>query len=405
MNILVINSGSSSIKYQLFNGRELTPVVSGVIEKIGEPNGRVHHKILTGSKTTQHTLEDTSIPTHQHGLSLLMTLLLDEENGVLDSPDAIVAVGHRVVHGGETFSKPTIIDETAKEAIAALIPLAPLHNPANLRGIEVAQALFPNATQVAVFDTAFHQTMPPEAYRYAVPTHLYEAHSVRVYGFHGTSHHFVSKQAADYLDQPLEALNLITAHLGNGCSITAVKNGRSIDTSMGFTPLAGLMMGTRSGDVDPALPYFLNTTLGMSPSEIDHLLNKESGLLGVTETNDVREIESRMDAGDEVSRLALKMYGNRIKKYIGAYTAVLGHVDALIFTAGVGENSQRVRQMACEGLDGLGIALDLKKNSDGRAGAVTPIHKTKSDVQILIIPTNEELEIASQVYSLLFSGS
>lgn len=331
----------------------------------------------------------------------MVSLLLDEEVGVIESADEITAIGHRVVHGGERFSQPTIITEEVKAAIEALIPLAPLHNPANLTGIIVAQELFPAATQVAVFDTAFHQSMPAKAYRYAVPNDLYQEHGVRVYGFHGTSHLYVTKQAIAYLQKPIAETNLITAHLGNGCSITAVKGGRSVDTSMGFSPLAGLIMGTRSGDVDPALPYFLGTALDMSFAEIDRLLNKQSGMLGLTGQNDLREIEERQMKGDAQAQLALEMYAYRIKKYIGAYIAALGHVDALVFTAGVGEHSDIIRGLVCQDLNHLGMVLDPQRNAQGGQAAVTEIQAADSASKILIIPTNEEREIASQTMEIL----
>jgi acetate kinase len=270
-----------------------------------------------------------------------------------------------------------------------------LHNPPNLEGIEVATEIFPEAPQVAVFDTAFHQTMPPAAYRYALPNQLYEEHSLRVYGFHGTSHLFVSQQAISYLGRPATATNLITIHLGNGCSITAVNGGKSVDTSMGFSPLAGLMMGSRSGDLDPAIVYFLGTKLNMSFEQIDQLLNKESGLLGISGYNDMRDIESRRAQGDAAAQLALDMYTYRIKKYIGAYLAALGRVDALVFTAGVGQNS------ACFGLENLGIAVDAEKNKAGVTGPVTEIQAASSPVKVLIIPTNEELEIAQQTLTVI----
>jgi len=401
MKILVINSGSSSIKYQLFEGQTMTPLASGLVEKIGESASRVKHLALNSPTPAQRILEDIQIPNHRHGLSIMVDLLLDDEIGVIESPEEIAAIGHRVVHGGERFSQPTVINDEVKNTIKALIPLAPLHNPANLTGIEVAQELFPTATQVAVFDTAFHQTMPAIAYRYAVPNNLYEEHGVRVYGFHGTSHLYVTEQAIDYLGKPPEDTNLITAHLGNGCSITAVKAGQSIDTSMGFSPLAGLIMGTRSGDVDPSLPYFLGTALGMSFAEVDRLLNKQSGMLGLTGQNDLREIEDRYMKGDEGARLALEMYAYRIKKYIGAYIAALGHVDAVVFTAGVGEHSDIIRGLVCQDLDGLGILLDTRKNKLGGTGAATEIQASISDIKILIIPTNEELEIAIQTREIL----
>ncbi|MDX1437850.1 MAG: acetate kinase [Anaerolineales bacterium] len=400
--ILVINSGSSSIKYQLFDSRTLSALASGVVEKIGEPSSRVRHSVDGGSTT--RTLEGVRISSHQEGLSQMVDLLLDDEIGVIQSPDEIAAIGHRVVHGGERFSQPTVIDDQVMAAISDLIPLAPLHNPANLTGIEVARQLFPSAIQVAVFDTAFHQTMPAAAYRYAVPKRLYQEHGVRVYGFHGTSHLYVARQAVRYLGAAAEDTNLITAHLGNGCSITAVKGGRSVDTSMGFSPLAGLIMGTRSGDVDPALPYFLGTALDLSFADIDRLLNKQSGMLGLTGHNDLREIERLYHAGDRDAQLAMEMYAYRIKKYIGAYLAVLGRVDALVFTAGVGQHSETVRSLVCRGLAPFGLDLDADKNRHGSDGPVTEIQAAGSALKILVIPTNEELEIASQTKEVLATG-
>jgi acetate kinase len=331
----------------------------------------------------------------------MVDLLMDEEIGVIDTPSEIAAIGHRVVHGGERFSQPIIINQEVVDTIRSLIPLAPLHNPANLTGIEVAQELFPSAVQAAVFDTAFHQTMPAKAYRYAVPNNLYEEHGVRVYGFHGTSHLYVTKKAAEYLGKALHETNLITVHLGNGCSITAVKGGKSIDTSMGFSPLAGLIMGTRSGDVDPSLPYFMGTALDMSFAEIDRLLNKQSGMLGLTGQNDLREIEDRYMNGDSQARLALEMYAYRIKKYIGAYLMAIGRIDAVVFTAGVGEHSDIIRRMVCLDLGSFGIEIDLEKNQQGGSGSVTEIQSASSAVKILIIPTNEELEIARQTREIL----
>jgi acetate kinase len=405
MKILVINSGSSSIKYQLFEGQTMRAVASGLVEKIGETTSRVKHNKIqdrgSENQDQQTVTREKKIRDHRQGLSIMVDLLLDDEMGVIESPQEITAIGHRVVHGGERFSQPTIITEEVKDAIQALIPLAPLHNPANLTGIMVAQELFPEAIQVAVFDTAFHQSMPAKAYRYAVPNNLYETHGVRVYGFHGTSHLYVTKQAAKYLGKSAENTNLITAHLGNGCSITAVKGGQSVDTSMGFSPLAGLIMGTRSGDVDPALPYFLGTALGMSFAEIDRMLNKQSGMLGLTGQNDLREIEERQMKGDAEAQLALEMYAYRIKKYIGAYLAALERVHALVFTAGVGEHSDIIRALVCQGLEPLGIALDPQKNAQSKTAEVTEIQATNSASKILIISTNEELEIASQTMEII----
>ena len=323
MKILVINTGSSSIKYTLFDESAQQALASGLVERIGEETSRINHKVLTSDPPQKVTI-DERVADHREGLARMVALLLDDGHGVISSTEEISAIGHRVVHGGEDFSASTVITEEVKATLERLIPLAPLHNPANLVGITVAEELFPEATQVGVFDTAFHQTMPAQAYRYAIPNRLYDENGVRVYGFHGTSHLYVSKQAAAYLGRPLRETNLITAHLGNGASITAVRGGKSVDTSMGFSPLAGLIMGTRSGDIDPAVFYFLGTSLGMSFAEIDRLLNKQSGMLGLTGQNDLREIEARQAAGDEQAQLALDMYTYRIKKYIGAYTAALG---------------------------------------------------------------------------------
>ncbi len=397
MKILVINAGSSSIKYQLFEMSDRSVLAAGLVERIGEALGHLKHK------TPKHPdiEQEAPIPDHQEGLNRVVQLLLDPETGVITSPDEITAVGHRVVHGGEKFSAPTVINTEVLEVIDALSALAPLHNPANLTGIQVAMKLFPHATQVAIFDTAFHQTMPAHAYRYAIPNELYEQNHVRVYGFHGTSHLYVSKAAAAHLGKPLTATNLITAHLGNGASITAVSQGRSVDTSMGFSPLPGLIMGTRSGDVDPAVIFHLANVQGMSIAEIDKLLNKQSGLLGLCGDNDLRDIERRVDEGDAAATLAFEMYAYRIRKYVGAYTAALGQVDALVFTAGVGENSPAIREAVCTGLDALGYALDLEKNAAGKTGSVTEIQAAESRAKILVISTNEELEIALQTEAVL----
>ncbi len=399
MKILVINSGSSSIKYKLFDTETHQMACAGLVERIGLDGSRVKHEIHSDGGV-QEVVRETPAPDHETGLKLVAGLLVEPGIAVIDDPQAIAAVGHRVVHGGERFSKTVVIDDEVIEIIRALIPYAPLHNPANLEGILVARRIFDRAVQVAVFDTAFHQTMPARAYRYAIPDNLYREHGVRVYGFHGTSHLYVSKKAAEWLGKPLAETTLITAHLGNGASMAAVKNGRSVDTTMGFTPLPGLMMGTRSGDLDPAVVFYLANNLGMSLAEIDKLLNKQSGLLGVAGASDVRDVIEKMQAGDENARLAMEMYAYRIKKYIGAYMAALGQVDALVFTAGVGENSPLVRKMSCAGLAHLGIALDEDKNN-ARATGVMPIHAANSRVKVLVIPTNEELEIALQTLETL----
>ncbi len=399
MKILVVNSGSSSIKYQLFDMDQRRVLTIGLVERIGLSMGHITHKRLDHGQN-QELSEDRPFPDHQAGLTRVAELLMDPEVGVIASADEIDAVGHRVVHGGERFSRTTVINETVLSVVRKLIPLAPLHNPANLEGIEVAMKIFPRAVQVAVFDTAFHHTLPPAAYRYAIPNNLYRTHGIRVYGFHGTSHLYVSKAAARHLGKPLTDINLITAHLGNGCSITAVRGGKSVDTSMGFSPLPGLMMGTRSGDIDPAIVFFLGTRLNMSFAEIDHLLNKQSGLLGISGHSDVRDIEMLCQQGDKQAQLALEMYTYRVKKYIGAYMAVLGQVEALVFTAGVGENSSYVRAQSCAGLEHLGVVLDTARNNAPGPG-IAEIQAAHSPVKVLVIPTNEEMEIALQTQAVL----
>ncbi len=402
MKILVINAGSSSIKYQLFDLPDARVLTAGLVERIGEASSQVNHTVFKNGEARKVTHKIT-LQDHRAGLQKVAELLMDAEMGVITDAAEIDAVGHRVVHGGEQFSQTTVITPEVKSAIERLSPFAPLHNPPNLQGITVAEEVFPTAVQVAVFDTAFHQTMPPHAYRYAIPNKFYDEHGIRVYGFHGTSHLYVSRQAAEMLGKPLSDVNLITAHLGNGASMAAVAGGRSIDTSMGFTPLPGLMMGSRCGDLDPAVVYYLGTKLDKSFAEIDRILNKESGLIGITGVNDLRDIEERCAAGDELAELALAMYAYRIKKYIGAYAAALGRVDALVFTAGVGENSDEVRRRVCDGLENLGIKLDAAKNA-GRKKEAAAIHADDSPVKIFVIPTNEELEIARQTYEVVNSA-
>jgi acetate kinase len=395
MKILVINSGSSSIKYKLYEMDAGRVVAEGLVERIGEEMGSLRHKAVVGGESHEERRQ-VFVADHRVGLRLAVDLLSAGEYAVIASPEEIDAVGHRVVHGGERFSAPIIIDAGVKEAVRALSPFAPLHNPANLMGVEVAEELFPHAPQVAVFDTAFHQTMPPRAYRYAIPNRLYHEDGIRAYGFHGASHGYVARVAAAHLGRREAETNLITAHLGNGCSITAVQGGRSVDTSMGFSPLPGLMMGTRSGDLDPAVVFYLGMEHAMSLAAIDRLLNKESGLLGVAGQNDVRSVLALVEAGNTDATLAMEMYTYRIKKYIGAYMAALGRVDALVFTAGVGENSAFVRWHSCVGLENLGITLDPVRNDAGKTGPVTEIHAAHSRVKALVIPTDEEWEIARQ---------
>ena len=397
MHILVINAGSSSLKYQLLAMPEERVLCGGLVERIGESTGRIHHEVAEGAAV----ILDTPIRDHGAGLRQVADLLMREDDSVLGAPATPAAVGHRVVHGGEAFSAPAVIDTEVKETIRALIPLAPLHNPSNLAGIEVAESIFPDAHQVAVFDTAFHQSMPEHAFRYAVPADLYMDHGIRVYGFHGTSHGYVAAQTAALLGKPVGRCNLITAHLGNGASITAIRNGRSVDTSMGFSPLPGLVMGTRSGDLDPAVVFYLHREMGLTLAEIDSMLNRRSGLLGICGDNDMRDIERRVGRGEPDACLALEMYAYRIRKYVGAYVAVLGGVDALIFTAGVGENSALVRAQVCEGLESLGIVLDARMNNDTVGGKSGLISTDDARIDAFVIPTNEEAAIARQTYQLL----
>ncbi|GGF04851.1 acetate/propionate family kinase [Hymenobacter cavernae] len=397
MNIFVVNSGSSSIKYQLFRLPAEQPVCSGLIERIGLENSVITHKVYRGEQehVEQRTLD---LPDHEAGLREAINLLMDAEVGVIQDPAEVEVVGHRVVHGGESFAATTIVTDEVKREIKRLFPLAPLHNPANYLGIEVAEKLVPQAKQVVVFDTAFHQTMPERAFRYALPDSLYTEQGIRVYGFHGTSHKYVAEQAAEYLGNP--AAKFITIHLGNGCSMAAVEGGKSIDTSMGFGPLSGLVMGTRSGDLDPSVVFHLVSQLGYDVEQVSNLLNKRSGMLGLTGFSDMRDIGKALAAGDPHAALAYDLYTYRIKKYIGAYTAVLNGLDALVFTAGVGENDTLVRARACQQMEYLGINLDAAKNEE-RSRQLREINTPESRVKILVIPTNEELEIARQCFSLL----
>jgi acetate kinase len=395
MKILVINTGSSSIKYQLFEMDQDQVLATGTVEKIGESGSIMAHQRRLADGQFQKTVLEGRIANHQEGFQHIVSFLGDPRHSVVKDQSEITAVGHRVVHGGEAFHAPVIIDEKVIASIRENIPLAPLHNPANLTGIELTKEIFPDTPQVAVFDTAFHQTIPKRSYLYAIPFELYEKHRVRKYGFHGTSHAYVAERAADYLGKPLKELNLITIHLGNGASMAALQNGECVDTTMGMTPLSGLVMGTRSGDVDPALPFFVADHLGMTLKDIDGLLNKESGLKGICGTNDMREVIEKKEAGDEQARIALEIYVYRIKKYIGAYFAALGRLDALIFTAGIGENSPLIRELCCQGLSRLGIEIDPERNS-AAGQSVRGINRPGGDVKVLVVPTNEELRIAQE---------
>jgi len=399
MKILVINTGSSSIKYQLINMVDNSVMASGLVERIGENISNLEHTAFKNGKEIEFEKEE-AIADHRVGLEKVAALLVDSEYGCIDSHDEIQGVGHRVVHGGEDFHKPTVIDDEVVEAIKKNVPLAPLHNPANLIGIEVGKTVFSKAIHVAVFDTAFHQTMPQHAYMYAIPYENYEKFHIRRYGFHGTSHNYVAHETAKFLGKPIEELNIITVHLGNGSSMTAVQKGKCIDTSMGMTPLAGLIMGTRCGDMDPAVPFFLAQNNDCTIERIDNMLNKKSGLLGICGKNDLREILKQVEEGDEKSKLALDMLIYRVKKFIGEYYAVLGTVDAIVFTAGIGENSPEVRGGACEGLEKFGIEIDPEKNAP-RSKQPRVISTDSSDVKVLVVPTNEELQIATESFEIL----
>jgi len=398
--VLVINSGSSSIKYRFFELETYSVIATGLVEKIGEAESRLKHSWLNQANKYEEIVETKVVPDHKQAFDWIIEVNVRTSAG--EKRD-LFAIGHRVVHGGEIFREPTLIDDRVIAAIEKMIPLAPLHNPANLTAIEVALERRPDVPQVAVFDTAFHQSMPPQAFHYALPQEVYTEHQVRRYGFHGTSHHYVAKQAAACLDRPLETLNLITLHLGNGASATAVRKGESVDTSMGMTPLEGLVMGTRCGDTDPAIHFYLGRSTGKTPEALEKMFNKESGLKGLCGANDMREIIRLAEGGNQQAQLALDVYCYRIRKYIGAYFAVLGQVDALVFTGGIGENAALIRKRCCEELDGLGIILDDRKNQ-ASSGKVSEIQADKSPVRILVIPTDEELEIAKQTCELILRG-
>jgi acetate kinase len=402
MRVLVINSGSSSIKFRLYDMEREILLVAGTLERIGEPNSsNIYRKYSAAGKVEEHK-ENLQVADHAAGLNQILTWL--KSCGPLDSMKSLHAIGHRVVHGGEAFQSPTLIDENVIDGIREMMPLAPLHNPANLAGIEATHRLCPRVPQVAVFDTAFFQNLPPRAYRYALPDELYRHNHVRRYGFHGTSHQHVAKQAADHLQQPLEKLRLITLHLGNGASVAAIRDGICIDTSMGMTPLEGLIMGTRCGDMDPSIHFYLARTLGMGLDEIETLLNHNSGMKGLCGVQDMREVHQLADSGDERARLAIDMYCYRIDKYIGAYYVTLGGLDALVFTAGIGENDPSIRQSICNRLSVLGITLDRKRNQKG-TNETFNISGETSKVKVLVVPTNEELEIARQAVAAINRGS
>ncbi|MDR2790340.1 MAG: acetate kinase [Campylobacteraceae bacterium] len=384
MKILVINSGSSSIKFQLFSMKERKVLASGLIEQIGEPLGKIK---LNSSRRKEPIIQKLVIPNHERGIEIISSFLV--ESKIIKSLNELDGIGHRVVHGGE-FNESQLINDGIMQEIIKNTPLAPIHNPANIAGIKAAEIEAPNVPQVAVFDTAFHQTMPPYAYTYALPYDLSKKFHIRRYGFHGTSHKYIAEEASKILKKPLSKCNFITLHLGSGASAAAIKNGKCIDTSMGLSPLEGLIMGTRCGDLDPAIIFYLERVEKLKPHELDMLLNKQSGLKGICGTNDLREVQGKMDNGDERAKLAFDMFCYRIRKYIGSYYAVLGRVDAIIFTGGIGENSASVRHQSCKGLSHCGIILDKKRNALND----THIENQKSEVKVLVVPTNEELEIA-----------
>jgi len=398
MKILVINSGSSSIKYRLFDMQDKRLLAIGLLEQIGETESRLTHGSRNALGEMEEVVRTRPVENHQAGFQLIGSVL--NETGAVGNTAELSAIGHRVVHGGDKFREATIINPEVIETIRRLSPLAPLHNPPNLLGIEVALEFAPHVPQVAVFDTAFHQSIPAQAFHYALPQDLYKHYHVRRYGFHGTSHHYVAKQAALHLNRSLETLNMITLHLGNGASATAIRNGQSVDTSMGMTPLEGLIMGTRSGDIDPAIIFYLGRQAGYAPQKIESILNKQSGLKGISGVNDMRDIGRHAAGGDEAARLAIDMYCYRIKKYIGAYYAALGRVDVLVFTGGIGENAADIRRRSCEGLTQLGIEVDDQNNNADR-NAIVEIQTAESSVVILVVPTDEELEIAVQAVNCL----
>ena len=399
MDILALNCGSSSVKYQLFNWDKKEVIAKGVVERVTIGDSFIAHEV-PGRDTYK---EQSECPDHRVAIDLIIRTLTHPAHGVVKQMSEISAVGHRVVHGGEKFTCSVRINDEVLDAIRSVQHLAPLHNPPNISGIEAAQAVLPTVPHIAIFDTAFHQSMPAHAYTYPLPYEWYEEYGVRRYGFHGTSHLYVSKRAAINLGKPLEECNIITLHIGNGVSHTAIKGGRSMDTSMGLTPLEGAMMGTRCGDIDPAIPPFIMDQEGCTPREIDSILNKKSGLLGITgRYTDRRDVITEADNGDARCQLALDVEAYRLKKYIGSYAAALGGVDAIVFTAGVGENAGIIRQKALEGLEFMGIKLDIEKNlkTFSKSGE-TEITLPDSPVKVFVIPTNEELVFVEDVVAIL----
>lgn len=400
MEILIINSGSSSLKFQLINPVTGYSSVRGLVERIGIDGGRIKYVATSDLKEREVFIQEY-IPNHQKAMETVALLLTDREVGVINNTDDILYVGHRVVHGGEKLVKPTLITAQVKEKIKELIPLSPLHNPGHLEGIEVAEKIFTKARHYAVMDTAFHQTMPEKAFRYAIPNSFYTEQGIRVYGFHGTSHKYVDAQARLYLSNP--KLKNITIHLGNGSSMAAVnEQGQCIDTSMGLTPLDGLVMGTRCGTIDASVVFYLSEEMNMSVEQIKEILNKKSGMLGLTGSSDARDVEAKALENDHDAILCQQMYAYRIQKFIGAYAAALNGVDCLIFTAGLGENDATIRSLVCQRMSFFGIEIDEEKNKAfNRTKEIAEIQSDNSRVKILIIPTNEELQIAKEVKELI----
>lgn len=397
MNILVINAGSSSLKYQLFDMEKEVVLVKGSIDRIGFESSICLHEV---TDREEHR-EAVEILDHTMAIRKLLELLIHPEHGVLESTDEIDAVGHRIVHGGEAFSSSVIVTDEVMQEIKRLFDLAPLHNPAHMKGIDAVLNTIPGVPQTVVFDTAFHQTMPAKAFLYPIPMVLYKEHKVRRYGFHGTSHHYVSEQAAKLLDKPIEELKIVTCHIGNGVSCTAILNGESIDTSMGMTPLEGCMMGTRSGDLDPAIVPYVMGREELTMGEVNSMLNKHSGLIAISGlSSDMREIINGVEEGDKNATLAFEMYEYRLRKYIGSYAAAMNGIDVLVFTAGVGENSAFLRETLCKQLTYLGIELDDELNN-ARSSEERVISTPQSKVDVLVIPTNEELVIARDTYELI----
>lgn len=397
MKILVLNSGSSSLKYQLFEMPNENPLCTGLVDRIGLESTTISHKLFKNGNETRLDLKSL-IKDHEEALLNITQLLTDPLHGVIQNANEVEAIGHRVVHGGEQFASTTLITDEVKSKIKELFPLAPLHNPPNLLGITVAERVFPLSKQVAVFDTAFHQTMPPLAYRFALPKKMYTEMGIRAYGFHGTSHQYVSKKANEYLKNP--NAKIITIHLGNGSSMTAVDSGKSVDTSMGLGPMGGLVMGTRAGDVDPSIIFHLINERGFSATEVNEILNKKSGLLGLCGYSDMRDVKQAIADGNKDAKLAYELYAYRIQKYIGTFTAVLKGLDAIVFTAGIGENDSDMREAVCKGMEFFGLQLDSKENSR-QSNQIREVNTPASKVKILVVPTNEELEIGQQTYAIV----